>query len=243
MSGSLHSSRAAATTDPPCSTCPVRAHNVCQPLDRNRQRELYEKRQTWKKGQILYRAGEPLGPVLKIITGIVAVADRLPDGRRQILDFFFPGEICGYLETEDRYSFEGEAITEVETCVFGRARFKAFTAAHGDLAEIVRVTLMSKLNSANHRLGELGQLSSTERVAAFLCWLKARYEEHGLETRPLTLPMSRELIADHLGMRLETVSRSFSRLMRLELITASDAGVTLLDLPGLALLAASDDRP
>jgi len=242
MSGSLHSSRAAATTDPPCSTCPVRAHNVCQPLDRNRQRELYEKRQTWKKGQILYRAGEPLGPVLKIITGIVAVADRLPDGRRQILDFFFPGEICGYLETEGRYSFEGEAITEVETCVFGRARFMAFTAAHGDLAEIVRATLMSKLSSASQRLAELGQLSSTERVAAFLCWLKARHDEHGLETRPLTLLMSREAIADHLGMRLETVSRAFSRLKRLKLITASDAGVTLLDLPGLASLSASDDR-
>src|SRR6476469_9837837 len=132
MSASPRSLGAASPNDPPCPTCPVRAQNVCRPLDPRRQRELYERRQTWKKGQVLYRAGEPLGPILKIITGIVAISERLPDGRRQILDFFFPGEICGYLETEGRYSFEGEAITEVETCVFGRARFKAYTAAHDD---------------------------------------------------------------------------------------------------------------
>lgn len=243
MSASPRSLGAASPNDPPCPTCPVRAHNVCRPLDPRRQRELYERRQTWKKGQVLYRAGEPLGPILKIITGIVAISERLSDGRRQILDFVFPGEICGYLEADGRYRFEGEAVTEVETCVFGRARFMAYTAAHGDLAEIVRATLMSKLNSASHRLAELGQLSSVERVAAFLCWLKARHDEHGLETRPLTLPMSREAIADHLGMRLETVSRAFSRLRRLELIEASDTEVILLDLPGLASLAGSDDRP
>lgn len=243
MSTSPRSSRIVSTNDPPCPTCPVRAHNICRPLDPRRQRELYEKRQTWKKGQVLYRAGEPLGPILKVITGIVAVSERMPDGRRQILDFFFPGEICGYLETDGRYTFEGEAVTEVETCVFGRARFEAYTAAHGDLAEIVRATLVSKLNSTSHRLAELGQLSSTGRVAAFLCWLKARYEEHGLETHPLALPMSREPIADHLGMRLETVSRAFARLRSLKLITASDTEVTLLDLPGLASLAGSGDRP
>ena len=243
MSGSTRSSRAATPNDPPCRTCPVKGHNICQPLDRRRQRALYEKRRTWEKGSFLYRAGEPLGPILKIVSGIVAVSERLPDGRRQILDFFFAGELCAYSETEGHYSFEGEAVTEVETCVFDRANFKAFTAAHADLTEIVRATLVWKLSSVSHHLAALGQLSTTERLAAFLCWLKTRYEEHGLGTEPLALPMSREAIADHLGMRLETVSRAFSRLKRLKLIRATDAAVTLLDLPGLASLAGSDDRP
>jgi CRP/FNR family transcriptional regulator len=242
MSGSPRSSCAAATTDPPCSTCPVRTHNICQPLDSNRQREFYEKRQTWKKGQFLYRAGEPLGPILKIVTGIVAVSERLPDGRRQVLDFFFPGEICAYSETDGHYSFEGEAITDVETCVFGRARFKAFTAAHADLTEIVRATLAWKLSGAGHHLAALGQLSTTERLAAFLCWLKTRHEEHGMAIDPLIIPMSREAIGDHLGMRVETVSRAFSRLKRLGLITASDGAITFLDLPGLTSLSAPHPR-
>ena len=232
--------RAPSSTDPPCERCPVKRHNICQPLDRARQKELYEKQQTWQKGQYLYRAGEPLGPILKIISGIVAVSERLPDGRRQILDFFFPGEICAYSETDGRYTFEGEAITQVTTCVFDRAHFKVFTAAHADLTEIVRTTLVWKLNGVSRHLAALGRLSSTERVAAFLCWLEARYEEHGMETRTLALPMSREAIADHLGMRLETVSRVLSKLKRSRIIQATDTEVVILDQPALSALSGSD---
>ena len=231
----------ASTGEPPCVTCPVRGHNICRPLDQRRQGELYENRRTWEKGQLLYRAGDPLGPIFKIITGILSVSKRLPDGRRQILDFFFPGEICGYSEEDGLYAFEGEAVTQVEVCVFGRTRFKAFTKAHTDLTEIVRATLAWKLNSVSRHLAEIGQLSSLQRVAAFLCWLSARYEEHGMETQPLSLPMSRDVIGDYLGMRIETVSRAFSRLTRLKLIKASHTEATILDYPRLAALSGSDN--
>jgi CRP/FNR family transcriptional regulator len=231
----------ASTGEPPCVTCPVRSHNICRPLDQRRQAEFYENRRTWEKGRLLYRAGDPLGPIFKIITGIVSVSKRLPDGRRQILDFFFPGEICGYSEEDGLYAFEGEAVTPVEVCVFGRARFKTFTAAHADLTEIVRATLVRKLNSVSRHLAELGQLSSTEKVAAFLCWLSARCEEHGMETQPLLLPMSREVIGDYLGLRIETVSRAFSRLRCLNLIKASETEATILDYPRLAAFSGSDN--
>jgi CRP-like cAMP-binding protein len=225
--------------DPPCSSCSVRTHNICRPLELDRQRALFEKQQAWEKGQLLYCAGEPAGPVFKIITGIVAVCERLPNGRRQILDFFFPGELCGYSETEGHYSFEGEAVTAVTACVYGRANFKELTAAHADLTEIVRATLVWKLNGVSRHLAELGQLAADERVAAFLCWLRIRYEEHGMETRPLSLPMSRETIADYLGLRIETVSRAFSKLRRLNLVGANDTEVTILDLPRLTSLSGS----
>jgi CRP/FNR family transcriptional regulator len=222
---------------PPCGSCPVKTHNVCQPLEADRQQELYESRQSWSKGQFLYRAGDPLGPIFKIIIGIIAVSKRLPDGRRQVLDFFFPGEICGYLETDGHYTFEGEAITPVTACVFTRARFKAFTAAHDDLTEIVRATLAWKLESVSHHTAVLGQLSAVERLAAFLRWLDIRHGNHGDKPHTLPLPMTRDDIADYLGVRMETVSRAFSELRRHKIIELGETCVRVLDPAGLAAFA------
>jgi len=221
--------------------CPVRRYNVCEPLGPDRQRELYEHQQTWKRGQYLYREGYPVGPILKIITGIVSVSKTLPDGRRQILDFFFAGELCGYLETEGRYTFEGQAITDVTTCAFTRSRFKAFTAAHDDLTEIVRATLAWKLEGISRHAVVLGQLSAKERVATFLCWFGARSGERG-GTPSVRLPMARGDIADYLGLTIETVSRTLSKLRMLGIIEVSDTTITVLDAARLASLASPLDE-
>jgi CRP/FNR family transcriptional regulator len=205
---------------------------------------LYESQQTWRAGEFLYRAGDPLGPIFKIISGIIAVSKRLPDGRRQVLDFFFPGELCGYLETEGHYTFEGQALTRVTACVFTRARFKAFTEAHDDLTEIVRATLACKLESISHHTAVLGQLSAVERLATFLGWLDARYGRPGLEPHTLPLPMTRDDIADYLGVRMETVSRAFSELKRRKIIGVDETVVSILDPAKLAELSGiADGRP
>jgi len=209
--------------------------------------QLFERRQTWNRGQFLYRAGDPLGPIFKIIEGIIAVSKRLPDGRRQVLDFFFPGELCGYLETAGHYTFEGMAITPVTACVFTRARFNALTAAHDDLTEIVRATLAWKLENLSHHTAVLGQLSAVERVATFLTWLGARYGEHCGMDHTLFLPMTRDDIADYLGVRMETVSRGFSELRRHKIIELGETTVRILDPVRLAALsnpgAASPRKP
>jgi CRP/FNR family transcriptional regulator len=227
----------------PCATCPVRSHNVCQPLDRDRQEALYESQQTWRPGEYLYRAGDPLGPIFKIVHGVIAVSKRLPDGRRQVLDFFFPGELCGYLETAGHYTFEGQALTQVTTCVFSRARFKAFTEAHDDLTEIVRATLAWKLESISHHAAVLGQLSAVERLATFLGWLDARCGRPDLKPHALPLPMTRDDIADYLGVRMETVSRAFSELKRRQIIRIAETTVSILDPARLAELSGAADAP
>jgi CRP/FNR family transcriptional regulator len=226
---------------PPCATCPVKTHNICRPLDPERQKALYESQQTWRRGQFLYRAGDPLGPIFKLISGVIAVSKRLPDGRRQVLDFFFPGEICGYLETGEHYTFEGQAITSVTACVFNRARFKAFTGAHDDLTEIVRATLAWKLESVSHHTAVLGQLTAVERLATFLGWLAVRSGEQGIGSRTLPLPMTRDDIADYLGVRMETVSRAFSELRRRRIIELGETRVRILDPERLVALSSHAD--
>jgi CRP/FNR family transcriptional regulator len=235
LSGELN--RPVSMTEEPCAHCTVRDRNVCQGHDSDRQTELYESRRTWASGRLLFREGDPAGPVFKIITGIVAVSKRLSKSRRQIVDFLFPGEICGYVEADGRYAFEGRAVTPVETCVFSRERFDAFTARHDDLREVVRTTLGWKLERVGRHTATVGQLFSIERVAAFLCWLRARYEEYGMETTPLALPMSRTAIGEHLGLRLETVSHVLAELDRLRIIEAGYGEVVILDLSRLSALS------
>ena len=112
----------------PCVICPGRSTNFCRPLEEQLQAELFHTvaRQRWEPREFLFRRGDPAGPLFKITEGIASVSHSLPDGRRQILRFLLPGDVCGYLEENGRYSFDGQAVSEVITCSFPRKDFQRF---------------------------------------------------------------------------------------------------------------------
>jgi CRP/FNR family transcriptional regulator len=223
----------------PCPSCPGKHLNLCRPLDRVLQAEFHDMgmRQRWARRELLFRAGDPLGPLFKVTSGVVAVSKSLSEGQRQILRFVLPGDVCGYLDEGGHYSFDGEAITEVATCTFPRAEFDAFVARNRALGEAVRSELSEVLKTVSLHMTAMGQMSSTPRVANFLCDMREMLDSRGLQGRLLGLPMTRTDIADYLGLRLETVSRAFSELRRRKLIEPGEEGVVILDLPQLARLA------
>jgi CRP/FNR family transcriptional regulator len=224
-------SHSAANGTLPCDRCIGKRYNVCHLLEPDRQRELFDTscRQRWDKRSFLFRAGSPVGAVFKVISGIVAESRTLADGRRQIIAFLLPGDICGYLESDGRYTFDGEAITSAETCSFNRDRFGAFVNRNRDVAEEMRRGLADRLNTVGNHLSVVGQLTSTERVANFVEMMYAAYTARNVQTRPLPLPMKRSDIADYLGLRLETVSRAFSKLRRRNIIELHDDEVLIVD--------------
>jgi CRP/FNR family transcriptional regulator len=215
----------------PCERCIGKQYNVCQVLEHDRQKELYQtgNRQRWGRREFLFRADSELGPIFKVTSGIVAASRSLPDGRRQIVAFFLPGDLCGYLENDGRYAFDGQAITGAETCSFNRERFNAFAGRNRDVAEEMRRALALRLTMVSQHLSVVGQLSSTERVANFLAMMDGAYASRQMATRPLPLPMRRSDIADYLGLRLETVSRAFSKLKKRNIIEIEDDDVVILD--------------
>ncbi len=223
----------------PCLRCQAKAFNVCKPLDYDQQKELFELGlpQTWERRQFLFRAGSPLGPIFKITSGMVAISKPLPDGRRQIVDFHLAGEICGYLGADSCYVFDGEAITDVTTCSFNRARFNAFMQRNETVADAIREMLETKLSRARDQMAVVGQLSSTERVANFLSKLSIAYSEHAIQTRPISLPMKRADIADYLGLRLETVSRAFSKLKKRGILKIGEDEIVINEVALLARLS------
>jgi CRP/FNR family transcriptional regulator len=225
----------------PCVRCPARSFNVCHPLGYEQQKELFEigKVQKWARRQQLFRSGDPIGTIFKITSGVVAVSKILPDGRRQVLDFFKPGDLGGFLESDERYAFDCEAITDVTTCSFDRVRLMSFARRHPEVAEALRVAIAERLKRAVLHMAVLGQLTSTERVATFLCSMSPAYSNSDMSNGHRVLPMTRTDIADYLGLRLETVSRALTRFRKGRFIEIDNDDLLVINHAALAEMSNS----
>jgi CRP/FNR family transcriptional regulator, nitrogen fixation regulation protein len=163
----------------------------------------------------IYREGDPAAQLYKVISGTVRTCRFLADGRRQIGAFYLPGEIFG-LETEERHLFSAEAVIESEVLIieptivpFGRWNFEVTCQ--------VWALMRDELKRARDRVLLLGR-TAQERVAGFLLAMAERMRS----TDQIELPMSRQDIADYLGLTLETVSRMLSQL-------ESESAIAVLD--------------
>jgi CRP/FNR family transcriptional regulator, nitrogen fixation regulation protein len=145
----------------------------------------------------IYAEGDPADHLYKIASGMVRTCKFLVDGRRQIGGFYLPGDIFG-LEPESEYTFSAEAVTEVEVIAVKRA-----AASSTQLLALMSRELQS---TQNHLL--LLAKTAPERVASFLLEMAERIQSaHEVE-----LGMSRQDIADYLGLTIETVSRTLTQL-------------------------------
>ena len=148
----------------------------------------------------IFAEGTRAKSVYQVAFGAVRICRILADGRRQISAFHFAGEVFG-LEPGEYHAFSAEAITNAGIRVIK-------LAGSDDAARHLLPIALSGLARAQHHLLLLGRQSALERVAAFLKDMANRQESCG----HIDLPMQRSDIGDYLGLTLETVSRTFSRL-------------------------------
>jgi len=220
----------------PCDHCASRSLGACAPLDHKGLASLVAMggQRRWDKGQVLYIGGEPAQAFYKITKGIVVESMMLADGRRQIVAILTVGDLCGYPLRQGRYAFTGLAITPVEACAFGAEKFSAYMGRNVQFACAVADHVSERLTQATIGRTVVGQLRSFERVAHFILEMEERVRSSG----PVELHLTREETADYLGLTLETVSRSFSKLKHMRLISFASAQlVTVLDRKGLREVA------
>jgi CRP-like cAMP-binding protein len=154
----------------------------------------------------IYGENEPADYLYKIVSGTVRTYKVLVDGRRQIGAFYLPGDIFG-LETADEHTFSAEAITDCKITVIKRSAVMALAARDNEVARQMWALTAREL----HRLQEHSLVlikSAEERVAGFLLEMADRVPSGGA----VELPMSRQDIADYLGLTIETVSRTLKVL-------------------------------
>ena len=154
----------------------------------------------------IYGENEPADYLYKVVSGTVRTYKVLVDGRRQIGAFYLPGDIFG-LETGDDHTFSAEAITDCKIIVSKRSPVVALAARDNDVARQMWALTARELQRVQDHVLMLIK-SAEERVASFLLELADRAPGTGA----IELPMSRQDIADYLGLTIETISRTLTQM-------------------------------
>jgi CRP/FNR family transcriptional regulator, nitrogen fixation regulation protein len=154
----------------------------------------------------IYGEGEPADYLYKVVSGTVRTYKVLSDGRRQIGAFYMPGDVFG-LETSDEHTFSAEAIADTKVLVIKRSALVALAQRDGEVArQLWALTGLELSRVQDHIL--LLIKTAQERVAGFLLEMADRASNGN----SVELPMSRQDIADYLGLTIETVSRTLTTL-------------------------------
>jgi CRP-like cAMP-binding protein len=154
----------------------------------------------------IYGQNEPAEYVYKVISGTVRTYKVLADGRRQIGAFYLPGDVFG-LEIGDDHTFSAEAIVDSKILVIKRSSIVALAARDTEVARQLWAMTAAELQRAQDHIMLLIK-TAQERVAGFLLEMAKR----SAASSEVDLPMSRQDIADYLGLTIETVSRTLTQL-------------------------------
>ncbi|MGJ3258159.1 MAG: Crp/Fnr family transcriptional regulator [Rhodospirillales bacterium] len=225
--------------DHPCAACQIREHAVCGALTFP---ELSKfggamKNISLDAGDHLVDEGEVEQHVFSVTSGCLKSYKLLPDGRRQIVGFVFPGDFLGLAKSE-QYPSSVEAVTAASLCRMERRELKKMEDSIPNLDRRLHDMASEALAEVQGQLLLLGRKTAQERVATFLLMLSRRAAERGMAANPIDVPMSRDDIGDFLGLTTETVSRTFSRLRKDGLIGGDkDRKIQILDNEGLSDIA------
>jgi CRP/FNR family transcriptional regulator, nitrogen fixation regulation protein len=155
----------------------------------------------------IYGEGEPAEYLYKVVRGAVRTHKLLSDGRRQIGGFYLPGDVFG-LEVDGVHRLSAEAVSDSKILVIKRSGVIALAAHQSDIAHELWTMTARELAHVQNLMLTLGRKTAQERVAAFLLEMASR----NLVSDAVDLPMTRQDIADYLGLTIETVSRTLTQL-------------------------------
>ncbi|MCB1663592.1 MAG: Crp/Fnr family transcriptional regulator [Pseudomonadales bacterium] len=196
------------------------------------------RRKDMESHQYLFHQHSPANRVYNVIDGTVMVERTSSSGRRQILGFLFPGDFIG-LTHSNYFEYSVKSLSKAQLCEFQREQLFALSEKLPNLKSNVEQISANVLARALDQIYILGQKKAHER----LCFLFIQMLERmpGAIPQQINLPMTRQDIADYLGLTIETVSRSFAKLKQEGLIaTPSPQRLQILDLEQTELLASAE---
>jgi CRP/FNR family nitrogen fixation transcriptional regulator len=180
-------------------------------------------RRSFAKGAELFSEGEAAEYFYKVVSGTVRTCRLLSDGRRQIDAFHLPGDVFG-LESGPEHRFTAEAVEAVVVEAYKRSYFTSLLHDDPAFGEELMASTLQSLERAHEHMVLLGRKTAQEKMAAFLLDLAERLDRDDR----VELPMQRTDIADHLGLTIETVSRTLTQMVRDGLIKLATAGRTII---------------
>lgn len=161
--------------------------------------------------EALFWEGDRAEHIFEVTDGVLRLFKVLPDGRRAITGFLFPGDVLG-LAYRDKYLCTAEAVAPTKVRRFRRSQFQAALGQSPELGRQLFAMMCDELSAAQDQVLLLGRKNAQERVASFLLAVARKLRAADSRVKSVILPMLRQDMADYLGLTIETVSRVMSRL-------------------------------
>jgi CRP/FNR family transcriptional regulator len=223
-----------------CSNCNLR--ELCLPLglsalELTRLDELVSARKRLKRGEHLYQSGQPFSAIYAIRSGFFKTDVLAADGRDQVTGFQMTGELLGLDGiSSEAHTCNAVALEDSEICTIPFTHLEGLSREIHTLQHHFHKVMSREIVRDHGVMMLLGMMRAEERLAAFLLNLSQRFTARGYSPAEFNLRMTREEIGSYLGLKLETVSRAFSRFHEDGLITVQQKHIRILSTEGLKKL-------
>ena len=221
-----------------CEDCPIRYNAVCSKCEPDEMRELegIKYYRSFAAGQPIFFSGDSLEFVASIVSGVSSLTRTMPDGRVQMVGLLLPGDFMG---RPNRETIECDVMaeTDVVLCCFRRRPFEDMIVNTPHVGQRLLEMTLDELDAAREWMLVLGRKTAREKIASLLYMIATRMAKLAKQTdsnTTFTLPITRETMANYLGLTIETVSRQMSALKRDGLIAFTDRReITVPDIDAL----------
>lgn len=211
--------RGATAADMSCADCPIRYRAVCAHCETD-DLSLLERMKFYRSfeaGQAIVWEGDRMDFVASVVSGVATLTQTMDDGRTQMVGLLLPSDFLGR-PGRDRAAYNATAATKVTLCCFRRNPFDDLMRKMPHIAHRLLQMTLDELDAAREWMLLLGRKTAREKIASFISII-ARREASLRQREPggrmqIELPLTREAMADYLGLTLETVSRQISALKR-----------------------------
>ncbi|MDK3073964.1 Crp/Fnr family transcriptional regulator [Sedimentitalea sp. JM2-8] len=207
------------TISPSCSDCPIRHRAVCARCDSEEleQLEAIKYYRSFEAGQTIIWSGDKMDFVGSVVSGIATLTQTMEDGRTQMVGLLLPSDFVGR-PGRDGAAYDVVATTDIVMCCFRRKPFEQLMDATPHIAHRLLEMTLDELDAAREWMLVLGRKTAREKIASLLSIIGRRDASLGTNgsSGPMVfdLPLTREAMADYLGLTLETVSRQMSALKK-----------------------------
>jgi len=202
-----------------CSDCPIRHRAVCARCDADELRLLEEIKyyRNYEAGQTIVWSGDPMDFVGSVVSGIATLTQTMEDGRRQMVGLLLPSDFVGR-PGRNAAAYDVVATTNLVMCCFRRKPFEDMMVRTPHIAQRLLEMTLDELDAAREWMLVLGRKTAREKIASLLAIIARRdvalNMARGSGRIVFDLPLTREAMADYLGLTLETVSRQISALKK-----------------------------
>jgi CRP/FNR family transcriptional regulator len=226
-----------------CSNCNLR--ELCLPVgfsepELERLDTLVATRRSLRRGELLFRSGDAFESLYAVRTGFFKTRVSSEDGRDQVTGFQMAGELLGLDGIgADRHTCDAVALEDSQVCIIPYGQLEALSREFTDLQRQFHKIMSREIVRDHGVMLLLGSMRAEERLAAFLLNLTQRLQARGFSPSSLVLRMTREEIGTYLGLKLETVSRCFSKFQEDGILAVKQRQIQVLDPAALQRIVGS----